>query len=91
MMFPLDSNGVLYTLEDEYGNQIGVGSREVCQTLLYLITTSPLMRKPTNPAAEPAVTLRAPAKTWSTRARHAPEHPAAEADPRPAEVTHAAG
>ena len=46
MIFPLDPDGVLYALQDERGNQLGVGSREVCQTLLYLITNSPLMRRP---------------------------------------------
>ncbi len=46
MMFPLDPDGVLYLLEDEYGNQIGLGTREACQRLLHLITASPLMREP---------------------------------------------
>lgn len=46
MIFPLDADGTLYSLQDETGNQVGVGSREVCQTLLYLITNSPLMRRP---------------------------------------------
>jgi hypothetical protein len=46
MIFPLDSDGMLYALQDDKGNQIGTGSREACQTLLYLITTSPLMQRP---------------------------------------------
>lgn len=54
MMFPLDPDGVLYLLEDKFGNQIGLGSREVCQTLLRLITTSPLMREPRPAPKAPA-------------------------------------
>jgi hypothetical protein len=58
MIFPLDPDGVLYSLQDEKGDQIGVGSREVCQTLMLLITSSPLMSKrPPQPtaAAPPSV------------------------------------
>ena len=38
MMFPLDSQGKLYVLQDENGNTIGTGTRQVCETLLYIIS-----------------------------------------------------
>lgn len=65
MIFPLDPDGVLYALQDEYGNQIGVGSREVCQTLLYLIINSPLMRKPPRSAPENPVRRKVEADSLS--------------------------
>ena len=37
MILPLDSTGRIYVLEDEKGQVVGTGSREVCETLLYLI------------------------------------------------------
>ena len=38
MIFPLDGNGQIYALQDEKGNAIGTGTREVCEVLLYMIT-----------------------------------------------------
>ena len=38
MIFPLDVNGQIYALQDEKGNTIGTGTREVCEVLLYMIT-----------------------------------------------------
>lgn len=38
MIFPLDENGQIYALQDEKGNTIGTGTREVCEVLLYIIT-----------------------------------------------------
>ena len=38
MILPLDSNGRIYALQDEKGNTIGTGTREVCEVLLYIIT-----------------------------------------------------
>lgn len=38
MIFPLDVNGRIYALQDEKGNTIGTGTREVCEVLLYIIT-----------------------------------------------------
>jgi hypothetical protein len=38
MIFPLDSDGQIYALQDEKGNTIGTGTREVCEVLLYIIT-----------------------------------------------------
>ncbi len=46
MIFPLTADGDLYSLQDTQGNQIAMGSREVCQTLLYLVTNSFLMARP---------------------------------------------
>lgn len=49
MIFPLDADGNLYAIQDEKGDHIGVGTREVCQTLLQLITGSGLMSMPSKP------------------------------------------
>lgn len=46
MIIPLTHDGMLYSLQDEYGKQIATGSREVCETLLYLLSTSSLMKSP---------------------------------------------
>jgi len=37
MILPLESSGRIYVLEDEKGQVVGTGSREVCETLLYII------------------------------------------------------
>jgi hypothetical protein len=37
-IFPLDEAGQIYALQDEKGNTIGTGTREVCEVLLYIIT-----------------------------------------------------
>jgi hypothetical protein len=44
MILPLDINGKIYALQDEKGNTIGTGTREVCEVLLYIIT------KPASPS-----------------------------------------
>lgn len=44
MILPLDANGRIYALQDEKGNMIGTGTREVCEVLLYIIT------KPSSPS-----------------------------------------
>ena len=51
MILPLDSTGRIYVLEDEKGQVVGTGSREVCETLMYIIGTnvSPASEQP--PAA----------------------------------------
>ncbi len=41
MILPLDINGKIYALQDEQGNTIGTGTREVCEVLLYIITKPP--------------------------------------------------
>ena len=41
MILPLDVNGKIYALQDEKGNTIGTGTREVCEVLLYIITKPP--------------------------------------------------
>lgn len=38
MILPLDLHGKIYALQDEKGNTIGTGTREVCEVLLYIIT-----------------------------------------------------
>jgi hypothetical protein len=42
MILPLDIEGKIYALQDEKGNTIGTGTREVCEVLLYIITKPPL-------------------------------------------------
>lgn len=37
MILPLDSDGKIYAIQDEEGNIIGTGTREVCEILLYII------------------------------------------------------
>jgi hypothetical protein len=37
MMFPLDLDGKLHLIQDENGDTIGTGSRQVCEVLLHLI------------------------------------------------------
>jgi hypothetical protein len=37
MMFPLDLDGKLHSIQDENGNTIGTGTREVCEVLMHLI------------------------------------------------------
>ena len=37
MILPLDSTGRIYVLEDEKGQVVGTGSREVCETMMHLI------------------------------------------------------
>lgn len=46
MIIPLTPDGMLYSLQDEDGKQIATGSREVCETLLYLLNRSALMKSP---------------------------------------------
>jgi hypothetical protein len=41
-MLPLDIEGKLYSLQDERGNTIGTGTREVCEVLMYLISRNTL-------------------------------------------------
>ena len=44
MILPLDVQGKIYALQDENGQTIGTGTREVCEVLLYMI------RKPASSA-----------------------------------------
>ncbi len=37
MILPLDIQGKIYALQDEKGNTIGTGTREVCEVLMYII------------------------------------------------------
>jgi hypothetical protein len=41
MILPLDLEGEIYALQDEQGNTIGTGTREVCEVLMYIITKAP--------------------------------------------------
>ena len=37
IILPLNSQGTIYALQDERGNTIGTGTKEVCEVLLYII------------------------------------------------------
>ena len=37
MILPLDGSGRIYVLQDKNGKEVGTGSREVCETLMYLM------------------------------------------------------
>ena len=54
MILPLDSTGRIYVLEDEKGQVVGTGSREVCETLMYIIGAN------TEPAKEQNQTTARP-------------------------------
>ena len=54
MILPLDVNGQIYALQDEKGNTIGTGTREVCEVLLYIIT------KPASPSISGRINVPAP-------------------------------
>jgi len=53
MILPLDLEGKIYALQDEKGNTIGTGTREVCEVLMYIIT-KPLVRTVPDSAATAA-------------------------------------
>jgi hypothetical protein len=38
MILPIDVDGKIYAIQDEKGNTIGTGTREVCEVLLHIIT-----------------------------------------------------
>lgn len=44
-VFPMTADGDIYALFDPKGDQVAMGTREVCRTLLYLVTNSPLFEK----------------------------------------------
>ena len=37
MFLPLDVNGDIYALQDEKGNTVGTGTREICEVLVHLM------------------------------------------------------
>jgi hypothetical protein len=54
MILPLDIQGRIYALQDEKGNTIGTGTREVCEVLLYIIT------KPASPSVSGRINAPVP-------------------------------
>ena len=54
---PLDLNGRIYAIQDEKGNTIGTGTREVCEVLLYIIT------KPASPSVSGRINLPIPQRS----------------------------
>jgi hypothetical protein len=61
MILPLDIGGKIYALQDEKGNTIGTGTREVCEILLYIITkpASPSLSGRINAPIQPRPNVRA--------------------------------
>jgi len=57
MIFPLDLNGRIYAIQDEKGNTIGTGTREVCEVLLYIIT------KPASPSVSARINAAVPQRS----------------------------
>ena len=51
MILPLDLEGKIYSIQDEQGNTIGTGTREVCEVLMYIIT-KPLTRTNAGPSGK---------------------------------------
>jgi hypothetical protein len=49
---PLDAEGRIYAIQDEKGNTIGTGTREVCEILLYIIG------KPASPSISGKINVR---------------------------------
>jgi hypothetical protein len=52
MILPMDSTGRVYVLQDKNGQVVGTGSREVCETLMYLMDAG------LSPATENAPTIQ---------------------------------
>lgn len=61
MILPLDESGKIYAIQDEKGNTIGTGTREVCEVLLYIITkpASPTVSGRINVPVQPRPNVRA--------------------------------
>jgi hypothetical protein len=51
MILPLDSTGRIYVLQDEKGQVVGTGSRDVCERLMYIIATNVAPAKEQDPAS----------------------------------------
>jgi len=51
-ILPLDIQGRIYALQDEQGNIIGTGTREVCEVLMYIINKA---SRGANPSGKEAV------------------------------------
>ncbi len=47
MVFPLNADGTLYYIQDERGNCIGTGTRDVCHTILQIMIHSTLTARAT--------------------------------------------
>ncbi|HEX5965262.1 MAG TPA: hypothetical protein VFY51_05000 [Pyrinomonadaceae bacterium] len=50
MILPLDGSGRIYVLQDKNGQVVGTGSREVCETLMYLMDAGLTPATDKNPA-----------------------------------------
>ena len=62
IILPLDAGGTIYSLQDENGNTIGTGTREVCEVLMYMITrptslSNERMKIPQRPNVRSAITI----------------------------------
>jgi len=45
---PLNVTGTIYAIYDDKGDVIGTGTREVCETLLYIISKASLTNRPSD-------------------------------------------
>lgn len=52
MILPMDSTGRVYVLQDKNGQIVGTGSREVCETLMYLMGAGMTPATDNGPAAQ---------------------------------------
>ncbi|HSD47845.1 MAG TPA: hypothetical protein VLB87_14555 [Pyrinomonadaceae bacterium] len=53
MILPLDSTGLIYVLQDKNGQAVGTGSREVCETLMFLMNAGLSPATENGPAIQP--------------------------------------
>ena len=52
MILPMDSTGRVYVLQDKNGQVVGTGSREVCETLMYLMDAGMATETNNTPVAQ---------------------------------------
>lgn len=53
IMLPLNADGLLYALQDEKGQIVGTGTREICQVLLRIMKHEVFhIRRPQSPKSD---------------------------------------
>ncbi len=57
IILPLDINGRIYTIQDEKGNTVGSGTREICEILVHLL------KKKLAPAMTADLLVKTPERT----------------------------
>jgi hypothetical protein len=58
MILPLDANGELFAMQDDKGNVIGTGTREVCEILVYIISKAASASISRTVPSQPRVNVR---------------------------------